>query len=237
MSEDPKGFDAGDYNLFRYVHNDPLDRTDPMGLADEAVNAKMVQTGVVVNLTMHAQTVLPIGSNIPVRAVLLPNAQLVDYRAAGGLTMGQSFQAMRSLHMGFAGLAGMIHAAQMEASQDQRIYATAYGTRDNDPPGSLEIATPGRRGDRQATLGSGSYANPTTLAVSQRWLRRGDAARYFREGDLVHLSGGRGWFRVEDVCGACGNSRRIDQWTGNTTPEQQSAVTRTYRFHVFHPNE
>ena len=26
MSEDPKGFDAGDYNLFRYCHNDPFDR-------------------------------------------------------------------------------------------------------------------------------------------------------------------------------------------------------------------
>jgi RHS repeat-associated protein len=32
MSEDPKLFDAGDYNLFRYCHNDPLDLTDPMGL-------------------------------------------------------------------------------------------------------------------------------------------------------------------------------------------------------------
>jgi RHS repeat-associated protein len=32
MSEDPKTFDAGDYNLFRYCHNDPLDFTDPMGL-------------------------------------------------------------------------------------------------------------------------------------------------------------------------------------------------------------
>ncbi|HEY4273041.1 MAG TPA: RHS repeat-associated core domain-containing protein [Candidatus Udaeobacter sp.] len=32
MSEDPKVFDAGDYNLFRYCHNDPLDMTDPMGL-------------------------------------------------------------------------------------------------------------------------------------------------------------------------------------------------------------
>jgi RHS repeat-associated protein len=31
MSEDPKGFAAGDYNLFRYCHNDPLDLTDPMG--------------------------------------------------------------------------------------------------------------------------------------------------------------------------------------------------------------
>jgi len=32
MSEDPKLFDAGDYNLFRYCHNDPIDNTDPMGL-------------------------------------------------------------------------------------------------------------------------------------------------------------------------------------------------------------
>ena len=33
MSEDPKGFAAGDYNLFRYGKNDPDDLTDPMGLA------------------------------------------------------------------------------------------------------------------------------------------------------------------------------------------------------------
>lgn len=32
MSEDPKLYDAGDYNLFRYCHNDPVDLTDPMGL-------------------------------------------------------------------------------------------------------------------------------------------------------------------------------------------------------------
>ena len=32
MSEDPKGYDAGDYNLYRDRANDPLDRTDPMGL-------------------------------------------------------------------------------------------------------------------------------------------------------------------------------------------------------------
>jgi RHS repeat-associated protein len=34
MSEDPKLFDAGDYNLFRYCHNDPIDLTDPMGTQD-----------------------------------------------------------------------------------------------------------------------------------------------------------------------------------------------------------
>ncbi len=32
MSEDPKGYDAGDYNLYRYCENDPWDKTDPMGL-------------------------------------------------------------------------------------------------------------------------------------------------------------------------------------------------------------
>jgi RHS repeat-associated protein len=38
MSEDPKLFDAGDYNLFRYCHNDPIDFTDPMGLEINQVN-------------------------------------------------------------------------------------------------------------------------------------------------------------------------------------------------------
>ena len=33
INEDPSGFKGGDANLFRYVGNDPLDRTDPSGLA------------------------------------------------------------------------------------------------------------------------------------------------------------------------------------------------------------
>jgi len=36
MSEDPKLFDAGDYNLFRYCHNDPIDFTDPTGTVTDA---------------------------------------------------------------------------------------------------------------------------------------------------------------------------------------------------------
>jgi RHS repeat-associated protein len=43
MSEDPKLFGAGDYNLFRYCHNDPLDMTDAMGLAGEATG--LLQSG------------------------------------------------------------------------------------------------------------------------------------------------------------------------------------------------
>lgn len=37
MSEDPKLFDAGDYNLFRYCYNDPINHTDPMGLQQDTV--------------------------------------------------------------------------------------------------------------------------------------------------------------------------------------------------------
>lgn len=33
LQSDPKGFDAGDMNLFRYVGDDPVDKGDPMGLA------------------------------------------------------------------------------------------------------------------------------------------------------------------------------------------------------------
>ena len=33
LQPDPKEFAAGDYNLYRYCHNDPVNKSDPMGLA------------------------------------------------------------------------------------------------------------------------------------------------------------------------------------------------------------
>lgn len=40
LQTDPKGFDGGDMNLFRYCSDDPVDRTDPTGLdAEENANA------------------------------------------------------------------------------------------------------------------------------------------------------------------------------------------------------
>jgi hypothetical protein len=75
MSEDPKGFDAGDYNLFRYVHNDPLDLTDPMGLAGvEPQPGDHPLPGPVATQSS------PFGSNIPMR-MPMPDASAVDASA------------------------------------------------------------------------------------------------------------------------------------------------------------
>ena len=45
MSEDPKGFAAGDRNLFRYCGGDPVNRVDPMGLAPVRVPDDMDAMG------------------------------------------------------------------------------------------------------------------------------------------------------------------------------------------------
>lgn len=35
LQPDPKEFAAGDYNLYRYCGDDPVDRSDPLGLTIE----------------------------------------------------------------------------------------------------------------------------------------------------------------------------------------------------------
>src|SRR5437016_7382675 len=36
LQPDPKEFAAGDYNLYRYCHNDPVNKSDPFGLVPPA---------------------------------------------------------------------------------------------------------------------------------------------------------------------------------------------------------
>jgi hypothetical protein len=61
LSEDPIGFNAGDYNAYRYVENNSINKTDPTGLEDcetitkdsgwyETMYSKMKQP-IVINLT------------------------------------------------------------------------------------------------------------------------------------------------------------------------------------------
>jgi uncharacterized protein RhaS with RHS repeats len=40
LQPDPKHFAAGDYNLYRYCHNDPVNKSDPLGLAPIDVSAE-----------------------------------------------------------------------------------------------------------------------------------------------------------------------------------------------------
>jgi RHS repeat-associated protein len=82
MSEDPKGFDAGDYNLFRYCHNDPLDLTDPMGLFQ-------IQPG---DMLPNGQNVLvnlgAFGSAIPVIVPLDASKMEALAKGATGIQLG-----------------------------------------------------------------------------------------------------------------------------------------------------
>jgi RHS repeat-associated protein len=55
MSEDPKLFDAGDYNLFRYCHNEPIDMTDPMGWDPVSVSAEVDRVSI--NASQEALTI------------------------------------------------------------------------------------------------------------------------------------------------------------------------------------
>ena len=45
LQMDPTGFDAGDMNLFRYCGDDPVDRSDPMGLEDMPVSPELDRLG------------------------------------------------------------------------------------------------------------------------------------------------------------------------------------------------
>jgi RHS repeat-associated protein len=45
LQTDPTGFDAGDMNLFRYCGDDPMDRSDPMGLEEEYYRARVTAYG------------------------------------------------------------------------------------------------------------------------------------------------------------------------------------------------
>jgi hypothetical protein len=45
ISDEPIGFSGGDENLYRYVHNDPINSTDPSGLIDLRWNQKGADPG------------------------------------------------------------------------------------------------------------------------------------------------------------------------------------------------
>ena len=62
LQPDPKEFGAGDYNLYRYCHNDPINRSDPFGLLEANHEDKELAKPILVSDTYRKFT----GSNIPV---------------------------------------------------------------------------------------------------------------------------------------------------------------------------
>jgi len=89
------------------------------------------------------------------------------------------------------------------------VYVTFYGGPDNDPPGSTDIAYPnGRHG---SAGGTGTYADPITLATDPRELP---------PGTVVYAPQWQKYFVMEDDCEDCitewGASRRphVDLWLG-----------------------
>jgi RHS repeat-associated protein len=61
IQPDPKEFEAGDYNLYRYCHNDPVNKSDPtglmvsMGAADRSATLLHVET----NWETHTDSLIP----------------------------------------------------------------------------------------------------------------------------------------------------------------------------------
>ena len=90
------------------------------------------------------------------------------------------------------------------------VFVTFYGAADNDPPGSTEIAHPNDR--HQEAGGSGTYADPLSLAADPRAIP---------VGTRVYYPPLRKYFVMEDDCAQCitdwRSSRRphIDLWTGD----------------------
>jgi D-alanyl-D-alanine dipeptidase len=107
MSEDPKLFDAGDYNLYRYCHNDPLDFTDPMGLEIPGVEPPPTLGKQVQNLQAKARDVAE-RSQSTYEAAHTPNAaaslrqRYVEINQQKLSLLGSVFRAMASSFIGSA---------------------------------------------------------------------------------------------------------------------------------------
>jgi 3D (Asp-Asp-Asp) domain-containing protein len=90
------------------------------------------------------------------------------------------------------------------------VVVTFYGAADNDPPGSTEIAHP--NGHHQEAGGTGTYADPLSLAADPRAIQVGTRVYYPQL---------RKYFVMEDDCAQCitdwrsSRTPHIDLWTGD----------------------
>ena len=88
LQPDPKEFAAGDYNLYRYCHNDPVNRSDPFGLLEADNEDKKLAEPTLVKDTYRPVT----GSNIPVHIRVFNSGNWNDRKVANHATTGLEAQ-------------------------------------------------------------------------------------------------------------------------------------------------
>ena len=100
------------------------------------------------------------------------------------------------------------------------VTLTFYGWPDNDPPNSARIHYPGPPPRHGSAGGSGTYDNPTTVAVrvGSRW---NAGTRMY----LPHLSK---YLIVEDSCAGCGTNH-IDVWVGGAESNRDAVIACQHR--------
>lgn len=78
-----------------------------------------------------------------------------------------------------------------------KVYITFYAAYDNDPAGSRDIAYPGPAPRHRQAGGTGSYADPLTLAGVKAWLP---------VGTIVYVPSLRKYYVMEDQCASAGRA-------------------------------
>ena len=85
LQPDPKQFEAGDYNLYRYCHNDPVNKTDPTGLDTYAIGPYIS-----IGVGFHFNASLQVSLSTPYRLTDVANYRLgvIATLPAGGSSTG-----------------------------------------------------------------------------------------------------------------------------------------------------
>jgi hypothetical protein len=151
VSEDPKLFDAGDYNLFRYCHNDPIDFGDAMGLEEN-----------------YAQTGAPVSGNHVAQAIDMDDRA---YNFIMGLMQRQFNSAIS------AGMVGYQYSSVWSALQGQNLIMAQGAQRRNEGFGTRAAV----RQEKRALIGEAGEWNETSPGWSWRHNECAEQAVHLRE--------------------------------------------------------
>ena len=111
-------------------------------------------------------------------------------------------------------------ACSASAESTAEVKLTFYGWPDNDPPNSAAIHYPGPPPRHGQAGGSGTYDNPTTVAVRKgsRW----------KPGTRMYLPHLAKYLIVEDSCASC-TADWIDVWVGGRGSDSADVLACQHR--------